>query len=288
MRITEFPVLGEIKDEYTEHRYAGSTREEAVAKLMDTYSNELEYGEDDDALLFWIGLADAQYFHKELTEDVAKKAIQALNAPIILEWEITPGDINRRKANYEKAPMMEKKFGKPRPKFRCEWAIGDTYAYQMSSDEAKELGIWGKYMLLRKVSEIDHCGHIIPIVTLTLWDKKPFPCNEEEFMQKPVLKIRSGGRNFSPRDKYEYRTEIIFTNKRQLMSIPLTYVGKFIKVPMPDDEILFTNSGDVCITLPEMLEESCCVGWKVHLFCTKADDCSRTGDGPKSLKKQVF
>ena len=47
MRMTEFPVLGEIKDEYTEHRYAGSTREEAVKKLMNTYRAELEYGEDD-------------------------------------------------------------------------------------------------------------------------------------------------------------------------------------------------------------------------------------------------
>ena len=269
MRITDFPILREIKDEYTEHRYAGSTREEAVAKLMDTYSNELEYGEDDDAYLFWIGLADAQYFHKELTEDVAEKAIQALNAPIMAEWEVAPGDINRRKANYEKAPMMEKKFGKPRPKFRCEWAIGDTYAYQMTSDEAKEYGICGKYILFRKVSEISFCDRVIPIVTLTLWDEEPLPSNEEELTKKPILKLCDGGRCSSPKDKFEYRAEILIKNKRQLASMALTFVGNFLNVPMPNDEIIFTNSAMVTMISPEMLEHDCCIAYKMHQYCTE-------------------
>ena len=268
MRITEFPVLGEIKDEYTEHRYAGSTREEAVEKLMNTYRAELEYGEDDDAILFWIGLADAQYAHKELSKEVAEKALQALSADILIEWEIAQGDINRRKANYEKAPMPEKKFGKPRPKFRCEWAIGDTFAYQMTSDEAKKYGIWGKYILFRKVSEITFCGTIIPIVTLTLWDQQPFPKSEEEFSQKPILKVRNGGRCFSPRDKFEYRAEIIFKSKRQVASIPLTFVGNFANAPLPNDEIIFTNAGEMTMFLPNRLEEDCCIAWKMHLFCT--------------------
>ena len=267
MRMTEFPVLGEIKDEYTELRYAGNTRAEAVQKLMESYRCELEYGAEDDGLLFWIGLADAQHFHKELTEDVAAEAGKALDIISGYDWEISQSDIDRRKSKYQDAPMPEKKFGKPRPKFRCEWKIGDTYAYQMTSEEAKELGIQGKYVLFRKVSENDFDGKIVPIVTLTLWNREPFPPSAEDFSSAPLLKLERGGRMFSREDHFEYRTELLFKNKRQLNS--LVFVGNFTNVPMPDDEIIFTRAGVILLTLPENIEKECCRYWRKHLYCQK-------------------
>lgn len=254
MRMTELPVLDEVKAEYTEHRYNGLNREEAVQALMESYESELEYGEEDDAMLFWIGLADVQYSHKELTEEVAEKAMQALDSDIMVEWGIAQGDINRRKEHYKLAPMPEKKFGKRQPKFRCQWKIGDTFAYQMHSEEAKELGIDGKYMLLRKVSEIDFCGRIIPIVTVTLWDQTPFPSNDEAFAKVPILKLFPGGRCFSPKDKYEYRTEIIIKHKKQLEKLALVFVGNFKKIQMPNDEIIFKDAGELMMTQPVNFE----------------------------------
>ena len=267
MRMTELPVLDEVKAEYAEHRYNGLNREEAVQALMESYECELEYGEEDDALLFWIGLADAQYSHKELTEQVAEKAMQALDSNIMVEWEIAQGDITRRKEHYKLAPMPEKKFGKRKPKFRCQWKIGDTFAYQMNSEEAKELGIHGKYMLLRKVSEIDFCGRIIPIVTVTLWNQTPFPNDDDAFAEMPMLKVNAGGRCFSPEDRYEYRTEIIIMHKKQLEKLGLLYIGNFKNIPMPVDEIVFEKAGYLSMTLPEKFEKDMCIHWKNHLYC---------------------
>lgn len=73
MRITEFHILKEIKDEYINLRRELHSRHETVKRLKAMYHSEISSGCDDDALLFWIGLADAQYASRELEEDVARK-----------------------------------------------------------------------------------------------------------------------------------------------------------------------------------------------------------------------
>ena len=263
--MTEFPVLEEIKDEYVQLRQTGNDRAAAVLKLMESYKYELEDPEEDDAQLFWIGLADAQYYRKELEEDIAQKSLKALNVIAGYDWDICPGDLNRRREHYAKAPMPERKAGKPRPKFRCEWKIGDTFAYQLTSQEAKDLGIFRKYMLLRKVSELE-CGDgsSSPIVTISLWSKDTLPRNAEEFMSVPLLKLCNGGRNFSPKYNYEYRTEIVIKSRKQLMSIPLLFVGNFPNIPMPADEIIFTTPGEVLLLILDMIEKELCDYWKMH------------------------
>lgn len=265
VRMTEFPVLEEIKDEYVKLRQEGNDRVAAVQKLMESYKYELEDPEEDDAQLFWIGLADAQYCRKELEGNIAQKALKALNVIASYDWDICPGDLNRRREHYAKAPMPERKAGKPRPKFRCEWKIGDTFAYQLTSQEAKDLGIFGKYMLLRKVSELE-CGDgsSSPIVTISLWSKDALPRNAEEFMSVPLLKLCNGGRNFSPEYNYEYRTEIVIKSRKQLTSTPLLFVGNFPNLPMPSDEIVFTRPGDVLMLFLEMAEQKMCLYWKIN------------------------
>lgn len=258
-------MLEEIKDEYVDLRQKGNDRASAVQKLMESYKYELEDPEEDDARLFWIGLADAQYYRKELTEEVAQKALIALDVVASNDWNVFPGDLNRRREHYAKAPMPEKSAGKPRPKFRCEWKIGDTFAYQMTSPEAKDLGIFGKYMLLRKVSELE-CGDgsSSPIVTVSLWDSEILPTSTEEFMRAPFLKLCNGGRNFSPEHNFEYRTEVVIKSRKQLGSTPLIFVGNFLNVPMPLDEIVFTRPGEVLMLLLQIIEKELCLYWKIN------------------------
>ena len=87
--------------------------------------------------------------------------------------------------------MPERNVGKPRPKFRCQWRIGDTFAYQLTGQEAKELGIHGKYMLLRKVSEVEFGdGSLYPIVTVSFLGDRTFPTSDEAFMDIPLLKLQ--------------------------------------------------------------------------------------------------
>lgn len=261
MRMTSFPLLEEIQNEYVELRQLGNDRSSSVQKLMDAYKCELEEGWED-AQLFWIALADAQYYRKELTAEVAQHAIRALELVEGFGWNITPGDLNRRREHYAKAPMPERKYGKPKSKFRCSWKIGDTFAYQMVSDESRRNGIYGKYMLLHKVAEAECNGGIYPVVTVSLASGDCIPMTKEAYEAFPLIKLQTGGRCFSPKDKFEYRTVILIKSVRQLHSLSLQYCGRFPDVSLPIDEIIFNRFGEMMITLADNLEEDLVIYWK--------------------------
>ena len=67
MRMTYFPILHEIKEDYIKFRQEGNSRDQAVTLLIHSYAREIALGKADDGHLFWIGLADAQYYRKELS-----------------------------------------------------------------------------------------------------------------------------------------------------------------------------------------------------------------------------
>ncbi len=95
---------------------------------------------------------------------------------------------------------------------------------------------------------------MLPVVTVTIWEKEPFPTSSSEFASVPILKLQAGGRQFSPRDKFEYRTELVIKTKKQLAGLSLTYLGNFPDVPMPEDEIIFTEAGVMLMILPEKID----------------------------------
>lgn len=257
IRMSELPVLEEIKNEYVELRQQGSNRVTAVQKLMESYRYELS-DMDEAAQLFWIGLADAQYYWKELTEEVGRKGLEALNMVERCEWHVASSDIKRRRENYAKAPMPERKACKPQSKFRCTWQLGDTFAFQLVSQHAQNIGYLGQYVLLRKVAEAECRGGIYPVVMVSLCNGEVLPMNEESFRSLPLIKLQSGGRCFSPKDKFEYRTVIYAKSDKQLRSLPLTYCGRFVNVSNPPDEIIFSRFGEIMITLAESLEQDLC------------------------------
>lgn len=269
MRITEFPMIEEIREEYRQLRENGKSRDEATETLMKECANEIITGGEDDGLLFWIGLADGQFAVKELTEEVSQMGLASLDRLQALVPELTPGDITRRRERYAQAPMPEKKVRK-RKRYRCSWNIGDTFAYQVSGPEAESLNIAGKYFLFRKVDETEfENGQIIPIATVSLWDKQPFPSTTEEFQSVPFLKVCNGGRCGSSKSDFEYRVAIIIKTTKQLDSMQLQHVGNFPNVTLPEDEIIFTNAWENTLMLPHMIEMECCQFWKSHLYCTQ-------------------
>lgn len=270
MRITDFPMMEEVKDEYLKLRQDGNNRADATQALIHNYMNEITTGAEDDGLLFWVALADVQYSRKELTEEVARRGISALNQIENTDWGITVGDIERRRKHYASAPMSERKVGKPRPKFRCEWKNGDTFAYKLKGPDAERYGIAGKFFLFRKVDAYDFGdGYLDPVVTVSFWEKEPFPKNADEFSAVPLLKIRNGGRCGSPKDKFEYRAEITARSKKQLESLSLRYIGNFQDTPMPEDEIIFTYPGYTKMIIPECIDRDCSIFWKMHVYCTQ-------------------
>lgn len=265
MRITDFALINDIKNEYREHREDGLGRESAVEALIFSYQNMLSYGEKDDAILFWIALADAQYSCRELSQIVAARGKESLERLHETNWKIADIDILRRKEHYAAAPMSEQKTIKRAKKYRCCWNVGDTFAYQLSAPEWEPVGLSGAYILLRKVADTEADGYLFPVVSLSVWQKKPFPTTLAEFQQATLLRL-ARGRNGAPLSKYEYRAQIIFTRGTQLSGIPLEYIGRFENYPMPEDEVVFLESGEACMISPSKLEHEIFMFWKVDQY----------------------
>lgn len=266
MRMTYFPVLREIRDEYIKLRQEGNSRDQATTMLLHSYAREVALGTADDGLLFWIGLADAQYYRKELSSAVAKKAINALDQITAVGWDITPGDIARRREHYAQAPMPEKSFGKQSRKFRCAWSVGDIFYATLASDEAEKMGIKGGNILYQKIDEIENYdGRIIPIITMTYLTLVKEPFDFEEFRHTPPLRMANGRFGSDP-TKFEYRAKLLIGNRRQLTS--LQYVGNYPVKEPPVDEIVFQDNTNMMIVPIKCLEMYGCAFWKLNFYYT--------------------
>lgn len=286
-RLNDIPLLHDVIIEYKGLRYGGKGRADSEKSMLAAYKNELQLGAEDDGILFWIGLADAQFSLKELTSEVAQKGLEALDAVEMLGWNIRPDDIASKRANYAAAPMPEREKLPPSRKFRCTWKVGDTFAHLISGKKAEELGIAGKYALFRKVDDIEFGdGRLLPVVTISIWDKPIFPQNEQEFQTTPILRLCWGPLRTSSATyeyRYEYRGELLIKSKKQLSSLPLQFIGNFPNVAMPNDEYIFTNAGHMCMIPTEKLSEECCLFWRRDQFCSEQ---KKTGEG--SMTGDVF
>lgn len=110
MRLTNLEHIGQVKQQYLLLRSQGVCRSEATGRII----RDFEAQSAQERLTFWIGLADGQYFRKELALPVALQALLALHRLGCYGNHITPGDIERRRKHYAQAPMQERKLGRPR------------------------------------------------------------------------------------------------------------------------------------------------------------------------------
>lgn len=262
MRITFFNIIAEVDSTYRQYRQKGISRDNTVSKLTEDYHDEIVLGRYDDAHLFWVALADAQYSCKELSEDVAKQGLCALDALENSDLNIAPGDIVRRRKRYQTAPMPERTSFRKIQKFRCQWQLGDTFAYQLSGTDSKDAGIDGKYVLIRKVDEkqLDKDGPIVPVVTFTLWDDQKLPASTKEYIRKPLLKLECG-RLGAPETHFEYRALLIVTSKQSINKLQLSYLGNFANVAMPKNEVVFDYPGYMFMVPPMILDRCCSICW---------------------------
>jgi hypothetical protein len=269
MRLADFPIIQEIVAEYRQLRENGHCREDATKTLLQQYQNEIGSGTEDDGILFQIGLADAQLACRELTEKAAAQGIAALERLQSSNWKIALSDINKRRAHYASAPMPEKRTIKPKPMIRCPWEIGDTFAYRLQGPYAEQYEIAGKYFLFRMVDAGEDDRGRYPIVTVSFWEQEPFPQNAQEFQAAPLLKVQNGGRGFSRKDHFEYRTMILSKSNRELDSFPFRYVGNFRDVRLPGDEIIFENPWFSILSRLSGFDRDCALIWRMHKYCTQ-------------------
>ena len=261
IRMVDFPMVHEVRNEYKSRRQNGASRAEAVEMLKDSYRAELTEGKEDDAHLFWIGLAEGQCHYQELTAEVADEALAALAVLEQYDWHLSMKDIQKRREMYSQAPMPEKAKIRKSTKFRCKWNIGDTFAYQLKGAEVAECGLEGMSLLLRKVDEMEfHDGRIYPVVMLSVCPSNRLPVNTEEYNQYPLLMLENR-RSMEPR-YFEFRAELLVGSTRTLNQYDLKYVGNFADGQMPEDEVVMQAWGMTYMLPIQCLDMYACIFWR--------------------------
>ena len=252
--LNDCAIIEDIKEEYRSVRENEKSRSETEEYFISAYNDELTTGAYDDALLFWIGLAEAQFKNKELSEDVAQKALHSLDN-LEKQHMLSQADVNRCRNKYIQAPMPERKFIK-RKKFQCSWNVGDAYAIKLMSDVAKELGIDGKYAVLHKVDNVVYEDEeILPLVRITIWDDLPDLVTEDIFYSKKSIKLKP---MYGKELKFQYSAQILFTSKRQIKPEVFQYIGNFPTITFIPDETVPKQAGEIVMLSPKSIDAYCC------------------------------
>lgn len=263
-------VAKDVKSEFTDLLKRGKTSSEATEHLIATYTHLME--DQDDAPVFWFALADTQWDLGILLPDVKEQAFRWLAAGTDLRtWqeENPKGAQVREKvlqslANKLNSPMPPEKRISPYRLYSCEWELGDTFAYRLEGELAKEKGLCGEYLIIHKVDEyIWHPGHVIPIVWVKITKGGAVPhgieeLNSLEFVQTGVTRYENRFLPYDVREPKEetlkkrseinyfpdsfgflrhYRTKLISTSKRVIPK-RLEYLGKLGNMTPPRGEFI--------------------------------------------------
>lgn len=202
----------DVKDSFDDLR-KGKTVQEITNELIEEYACVM-----DDiycAPTFWFALADTQWNLGRLLPEVKEQALAWLEkgGDLSVWQEENPKLAGTRERVLEE---LRKKLNSPQPPekkisqyrlYKCEWKIGDVFAYQLESELAKERGLFGRYFLFQKVDEGSwHPGHIVPISYVKITKDENLPvCTEEynqlEYVQTSSTKFDLWVQEFRPPEK---------------------------------------------------------------------------------------
>lgn len=230
----------DIKLIYQDQLRRGKTSEETTGLLTQTYKDALT--DPDDAASFWFALADIQWEYGRLLPDVRDQALRYLSEDGDLQfWQAQfPHLARKRGAVLEK---LSAKLRMPQPPekkvaqyrlYTCSWKKGDVFSYRLESERAKELGLYGRSLLIQKVDEaVWHPGHITPVVYVKLTSGTELPSSLEEYDALEYVKISSAPYDFSA----AYRVQMITTSRR-VIPARLTFLGNFRNAHSPIAEFI--------------------------------------------------
>ena len=251
----------DVKDEFEEKIRNGNSAEEVTQELLNDFSDLLTFSDEEP--LFWLALADTQWKWGMLLPEVKEKAIFWIKKSKKQENNTKRIKILEDLEQKLLSPQPPTKKIKKRRIYKCEWKIGDVFAYQLESELAKEKGLFGRYFLIQKVDEGTwYPGHIIPIAYVKITKDENLPStieeyNELEYVQTSFAKYEErfwpiDGRR--PRediaekskicykvDEYgflpEFRIELLNTSKKVIPQ-KLKYIGNYKNAMRPKKEFI--------------------------------------------------
>ncbi|MCM1225843.1 MAG: DUF4259 domain-containing protein [Clostridium sp.] len=226
-------VACEVKEYYMNCLREEMTAAEAVASVYEYFQCEL--ADEDDGPVVVLALADTAWRTGRLSDNLKNAAIRIIdNGEDLERWEAEGASLLKKRRNVLlklKDRLLspqppEKKVSKYRL-YKCQWEIGDVFAYRFESEIAKEKGYFGKYMLIQKIGEGGwYPGHIVPIVYFRITKDQSLP-SIENVNDLRWVKI-------AKRD--EYRGKLLNTSKR-IIPKSLIYLGN-TNVASPDPEYI--------------------------------------------------
>lgn len=272
----------DVKDEFEELYRTGNTVRDITDKLTEDYKSIM--GDMDEEPLFWLALADTQWNLGVLLPDVKEKALYWIDKGSDL-LNCRTIDMSTTAKRRKILDELKTKLLSPQPPvkktvkksvYKCQWKLGDVFAYRLESDLAKERGLYGRYFLIQKIDEgIWHPGHIVPIVYVKITKDTDLPSNVEEYnqleyvqtwftkyedrflpidMRRPQEDIAEKSKINYQVDEYgflpQYRAELLNTSKRAIPT-KLIYVGNFANAVRPQREFI-----------PHSKENIVTVSWK--------------------------
>lgn len=237
-------VAEDIRDNYKDQLKRGKTNEEVTQGLIQ--DNEDIISDEDEAPVFWFALADTQWNLGRLLPFVKEKALEYLdNKSNLKRWEEEAINLKEFKARERVLEELEQKLRSPMPPekkvsqyklYKCEWKNGDVFAYRLESSYSKEKGLFGLYLLIRKVDEcIWWPGHVVPIIYVSITSSSELPKDREDIEKATYIQATFA------RQKEEFRMLLLATSKRGIPINKLIFIGNFIDIEAPSNEYIIQD-----------------------------------------------
>lgn len=277
----------DIKDQFEELFNAGKPVQEITEKLIAAFKTIM--GDPAEEPLFWYALADTQWNFGVLLPSVKEEALHWMEVDnFTLNFQtISTATKDQRKMVLDN---LQSKLLSPQPPvkksikkrvYRCQWKLGDVFAYQLESDLAKEKGLFGRYFLIQKVDEgIWYPGHIVPIVYVKITKDTTLPSTIEEYnkleyvqtsftkyeqrfwpidMRRPKEDIAEKSKINYQVDEYgflpQYRIRLLNTSKKLIPS-KLIYIGNFADAIPPRIEFIPHSKANISAVFWKNFDET--------------------------------
>ncbi len=223
----------DIRGYYVDQLRRGRTNEEVTQQII---NDNMEILEDvEEGPLFWYALADIQWDYGRLIPFVKEKALEFIERPEELErWKDMEGD---KALQWEQTRIeLRKKLLSPQPPikkitayrlYKCKWQLGDVFAYQFHEEYSKKHGVYGQYIIFRKVEEdILWPGHIVPSVQVYWWIGSELP-TLEKIKTMPLLpqKFWPVAYTRNPEKEKEFLLNLQVSRENAIPKEYLTYLG---------------------------------------------------------------
>ena len=151
----------DIRDTYMQFLKQQLSNEEAYQK---TYNEYQELMGTDEEPLFWYALAETQWNSGRLLPEVKKFALDYIRKDggiSLYEESVVVKDkwkkmLQKLREKLESQMPPEKKYRKPIEFERNPWNTGDVYAYQFHTNKSTENNLFGKYILLQKIGNVEY------------------------------------------------------------------------------------------------------------------------------------